>query len=487
MKVKLKGKYVIYCDNDNHRLLEDGEVVYENDTIIYVGKGYDGQVDEVMDVGESIISPGFIDLDALGDIDHDAIHVEQPATKSKNLLWSQEYVEAGPQEFFTEEEEAFKSLYAYSQLILNGVTTAMPITSVFYKKWAETYEELEAAVHNAGKLGLRVYLGPSYQYGIREVTPEGDTRVTFKIEQGEAGLQRAVDFVKKYDNAYDGLVKGMLAPERIETQTEESLIQTKKYSEELNCLIRLHAAQGAFEYNEIKRLYNKTPIRYLYDIGFLDKTTAIPHVCCTAESMGDLEKYGSDLELIKETGATVIHCPLVIGRHGEAINSFARYREKGINMAMGTDTFPPDFFQNIRTATILSRLLSKKVEGSTYADLFRAATIGGANFLGREDLGRIKPGAKADMIVVDLSQFHIGNIDDPFRTMCLTASGSDIKMSIINGRVVMKDRQIPGINLEELKEKGQKYYNKLKQSYVVRDYQQLGEEKLFTPALQEYK
>ena len=61
----------------------------------------------------------------------------------------------------TAEEEAFKSLYAYTQLIMHGITTAMPITSTYYKKWADTYEEEEAGVLHAGRLGLRLNTSPS--------------------------------------------------------------------------------------------------------------------------------------------------------------------------------------------------------------------------------------------------------------------------------------------------------------------------------------
>ena len=132
---------------------------------------------------------------------------------------------------------------------------------------------------------------------------------------------------------------------------------------------------------------------------------------------------------------------------------------------------------------MLSRLKSGGVENSRFADMFHAATIGGATFLGREDLGRLAPGAKADIIAVDLSGFHIGPIDDPFQTMCIGATGRDVVLSIINGRIVMKDRQLPGIDLDELKSKAQHYYTKLKASYIERDYQQLGEAELFGKGL----
>jgi cytosine/adenosine deaminase-related metal-dependent hydrolase len=479
---KLKGRYVIGYDGDDHVLFENAEVVYENDTIIYVGKHYSGEVKEEIDVGNAVISPGFIDLNALGDIDHDILHLEASTSRQKNLLWSEQYVKNGHHEVMTAEEEAFKSLYAYSQLILHGITTAMPITSVFYKKWAETYEELAAAANHAGSLGLRIYLGPSYQSGIRVVQPDGTIKLFWDEEAGKAGLERAVKFIEEFDGVFDGLVKGMLAPERIECQTEESLRQSKYYSDKLGVPIKLHAAQGSFEYHTIVEKYGVTPIRHLYDLGFLGANTGIPHAHFIAGYSEAQAGEGDDLALLKETNTTVIHCPLIIGRHASALESFAKYKRAGINLALGTDTFPPDMFQNIRTGSMLSRYIEKEVEDSTYADFFRAATLGGAKFLGRDDLGRLAVGAKADIIAIDLDGFHMGVIDDPIRSMIASGSGRDVKLSIINGRMVMKNRKVLNLDLEEIKSKGQLYFDKMRKGYLERDYQHLPENELLPPS-----
>ncbi|KAB7705028.1 amidohydrolase family protein [Bacillus aerolatus] len=482
MKTKIKGRYVIGYDGYDHVILENAEVVYENETILYVGNSYPEEVDEVMDAGNAVISPGFIDLNALGDIDHDILHLEASANRQKNLLWSEQYVENGHHEVMTEEEEAFKSLYAYSQLILHGVTTAMPITSAFYKKWAETYEELAFAAKHAADLGLRIYLGPSYQSGVRVVQPDGNIKLYWDEEAGREGLQRAVRFVEEFDGTHNGLIRGMLAPERIECQTEVSLTQTKYFSEKLGVPIKLHAAQGSFEYHTIVHTHGVTPIRYLYDLGFLGPKTGIPHAYFISEYSEARTGEGNDLALLKETNTTVIHCPLIIGRHGQALESFAKYKRGGINLALGTDTFPPDMFQNIRTGSILSRLIDKEVDDSTYADFYRSATLGAAKFLGRDDLGRLAAGAKADIIAIDLDGFHMGVLDDPIRTMVVSGSGRDVKLSIINGRVVMNNRKIPNVDLDEIKSKGQKYFEKMRKGYMERDYQQLPENDLLPPS-----
>lgn len=481
MITKIKGRYVIGFTGEDHEIITDGEVVYEGNSILYVGKHYEGPVDHTEDVGNGVIMPGFIDLNALGDIDHDIIHREVYSSPKSSLNPSQEYFRKGTHELMSAEDEAFKSLYAYVQLIRNGVTTAMPITSTYYKKWADTYEEEEAGVHHAAKLGLRLYTSPSYQCGMNVVRPDGSMTVEFDEEAGQRGLESAVSFIKKYDGAYNGLIRGALLPERIETQTEEVLLKTKAYAEELDCPIKLHAAQGAFEYQYIKEKTGKSPIEYLNSLGFLSEKVGIPH-CYVLKGTKWTDDPGNDLEILEKTKTTAIYCPIIIGRGGRYLDSFKRYRDCNINIALGTDTFPPDFFQNVRVASMYSQMVEGCAEGSTYADIYRAVTLGGAKMLGRDDLGRLCKGAKADMIVVNLDSFHMGALDDPIRTMFLCGSGCDVTMSIIDGKTVMKDREIAGVDLQELKAKAQEYYDRMKKGYLERDYRHLPEEELFRPS-----
>ncbi|MCI9340656.1 MAG: amidohydrolase family protein [Dorea sp.] len=481
MITKLKGAYVIGFDGEDHEIITDGEVVYEDDRIIYVGKCYDGKADRVEDAGNAVIMPGFIDLNALGDIDHDIIHTEAYKEIRGSLSPSEEYFEKGTHELMSPEEEAFKSLFAYTQLIMNGVTTAMPITSTYYKRWADTYDEEEAGVHHAGRLGLRLYTSPSYQCGLNVVRPDGTMTVRYLEGEGEAGLSRAVEFIRKYDGAYDGLIRGALLPERIETQTEENLKNTKKYADELGCPVKLHAAQGLFEYRFIKERTGMSPLEYLDSIHFLGEQVGIPH-CYIAKGTKWAPDEGDDLEILERTGTTAIYCPLIIGRSGGHLDSYTRYRNRNINVAVGTDTFPPDFFQNIRTASMFSQMASGDAKGSAFADIYRSVTLGGSKYLNRDDLGRLAAGAKADMIVVDLDAFHMGAVDDPVRTIFMCGSGADVKMSVINGRTVMKDRKIEGIDFEKLKAEGQKYYDKMKLGYMERDYKHLRKEEIFRPS-----
>lgn len=482
MRTLLKAKWVLAHEKGDHVLMRDAEVVYEGENIVFVGRGYPGECRERIDCGEALLSPGFVDLDALGDVAYGLLDWETPPERAESLLWSDEYY-GRRRELFSPEEEAFKSLYAFVQLIRHGITTAMPITSVYYKANAETYEEMEAAAEHAGRLGLRTYLGPSYQCGLHVVAPDGTVSVRFDPGEGKKGLERAVRFVREYDGAHGGLVRGALVPERIEIQTEENLIATRRAADDLGCPLRLHAAQGLFEYQWLRGRTGKTPIQYLDGIKFLKRDVAIPHAlftqgtCMMPDSPG-----GDDLGILADRGVTVIHCPLVYSRYGEALDSFGRYLRRGVNMAMGTDTYPTDLFINMRLGTAFARHFDKRVEGNACADFYRAATLGGAKFLNRGDLGRLAPGAKADMIVIDLSGFHIGPIEDPVRTVVNSATGRDVRSSIINGKVVMWDRIIPGIDESALKSRAQAYFDKLRHGYKDRDYRHLDAGVMFPPS-----
>ena len=130
----------------------------------------------------------------------------------------------------------------------------------------------------------------------------------------------------------------------------------------------------------------------------------------------------------------------------------------------------------------LAKYIDNRKDAGSAADYFRAATLGGAQALGRTDLGRLAPGAKADLMIVDLSHLRTGPIDDPIRTMLMNSSGANVRTVIINGRTVMQDGQIPGIDFATMKAQGQAYFAKLKGAYPARDYKGRSVAELFPPA-----
>lgn len=383
--------------------------------------------------------------------------------------------------------EAFKSLYAYVQLIRAGVTTAMPITSVIYKKAAETYEEIAAAAEHAGNLGLRVYLGPSY-LSQKHVLSEDETHTVclpLPEEEAEEGLQNAERFIKNYHNAFDGLIQAAVVPERLELQTEGSILRSKALARKYNLSFRMHAAQGAMDYGYCMRTYGKSSIAYLDSLGVLDEKTLIPHCIYTSGTHNVSDAGNDDQEILARTGTTVIHCPLVYARGGQYLDSFARFLRLGVRMSMGSDTFPTDPFMNIRSGQLMAEISEPGSPWNHSRHFYHAYTVGGADALQRPDLGRLMVGAKADLLFVDVDAPEIGVMDDPLRTLTLACTSSQIKHSVINGRTVMWNRELPGIDEQALREQASRWYAKMKHSYwtrsTVRD--SVREDELWTRSL----
>ncbi|WP_242644492.1 hypothetical protein [Streptomyces laculatispora] len=226
MRTRWRATHVLAHRDGGHALLRDGEIVWEDDTIAYVGTGYDGPVDAELDLGEALVTPGLIDLDALADIDHLVLDSWAPRERGAGLLWSRNYFAHRRRHVFTPEERATVREYALVQLALHGITTYMPIASEVHSAWAEPYDELVQMAQTSRRIGLRGYLGPAYRSGVNVALPDGDRGVAFDEERGREGLRDAVRFLDHAAGLGDPLVNGVLLPCRIETLTEDLLRET---------------------------------------------------------------------------------------------------------------------------------------------------------------------------------------------------------------------------------------------------------------------
>ena len=147
----------------------------------------------------------------------------------------------------------------------------------------------------------------------------------------------------------------------------------------------------------------------------------------------------TDLADFADTGTTVAHCPTVFSRRGILLEDFGRYPAAGVNLGIGTDTFPQNFVEELRTAAILARIAAGNAHAVTAADIFTAATIGGARGLGRRDLGRIAPGAKADFMMVDITHPAMQPLYDPVRSMVYAAGERAVRHVFVGGQQVVRD------------------------------------------------
>lgn len=463
----LTARWLVGHRNGRHALLEHGEIVFQDGEVVFTGHGFEGEVARRIDYGNALIGPGFVDLDALSDLDTTILAYDnQPAWK-KGRVWPRSYLEAGPYEMYSREELAFQKKHAFATLIRNGITTALPIASLFYRAWGETPEEFTDAAEAAAALGLRAYLGPAYRTGNQLVEADGRITTHYDEARGLAELDGAIAFCERFEGAAGGLIRTMLAPDRIETSTAELLRRTAAAGRSLGVPVRLHCCQSKIEYDLVLAQHGMSPPEWLASLGFLSERSLLPHGTYVSGSK-HISRPGRDLEIIRDAGATIVHCPLVSGRHGNAIDHFGRYREMGLRIGMGTDTSPPDMIMNLQVGMILARVTAGTVGAVRSEDYYDAATIGGADALGRPDLGRLQPGSRADITVFDLDRPHLGQIIDPIQTMLLAGHGRDFSTVIIDGRFAMQDRSIPGIDEAADKKRAQAQFEGVMARYPER-------------------
>jgi cytosine/adenosine deaminase-related metal-dependent hydrolase len=437
-RTRINAAHVIAAQNGEHRHLRDGVVVYEGDSIIHVGKTFDGNADQTIDLPHGIVTPGFINTHAHlagSPLDKSFIEDVGPRQFYGSGLFEYLPVRGGAQDA---EADVACLAFSMAELLRTGTTTIMEIG-----------HRGPDAVEQANKVGMRLYVGLGYRSGLW-LTRDGK-RVTWEWDEpaGDAGMKRAIDFIERYDGQSNDRIKGFLSPMQIDTCTEDLLRKSKQAADEMGVPVALHAAQSVNEFNEIVARTGHSPVEWLEDIGFLGPNVFIGHAIILAGTSW-ANYAGDDIAILARTGANVSHCVWVFARRGIAMESFARYVKAGVNMTLGTDTAPQSMLEGLRWTAVVSKIIDRQTAVATAADVFNAATLNGAKALGRSDLGRIEVGAKADLLIWDGDTIFMSPLRDPIKNIVYSAEAEDLNTVIIDGEIRMKDRQVIGVDTRQL-------------------------------------
>ena len=148
--------------------------------------------------------------------------------------------------------------------------------------------------------------------------------------------------------------------------------------------------------------------------------------------------FGDDLRVLAERGATVGHCPYKYAKMAMTLHSFQRYLDAGVNVAIGTDTFPMDMVSELRWASILAKVTDANYQVGLPRDVYNAATLGACKFLRRDDLGRLAPGAKADILLINLDHLGAPVYADPIKALVEAGCGRDVDTVIVDGKILVQ-------------------------------------------------
>jgi cytosine/adenosine deaminase-related metal-dependent hydrolase len=428
-RIRIDGGVVVAYQAGGHRVLTDGVVVVEGNEIVHVGKSFDGHVDRVIDARNAIVTPGFINTHThLSESPLDKSFVED---RGRRQFYYSGLFEMLPARSAGIDHDGRTACVDYSmgELLRTGTTTVMEIGGIG-----------DYTADAAQKAGLRAYIANSYRSG-RWFTPDGK-RVAYSWDEeaGRQNFRKAVEFIERVDGRANGRIKGFLSPSQVDTCTEELLRLSKQASDEMQVPLALHTSQSTNEFQEMIHRNGCTPVEWLHEIGFLGEWNILGHVIIIAGSSW-AQYAGDDLALLADAGASVAHCVWVFARRGIAMESFPRYLAAGVNMTLGTDTAPQSMIEALRWTAVLGKIQARETQVSTAADVFNAATLGGANMLHRDDLGRIAPGAKADVLIWRRDSLFMSPLRDAIKNIVYNATPEDLRMVMVDGRVVLDDGQ----------------------------------------------
>lgn len=443
-RTRIDAGIVIAYQDGEHRILRDGCVVVDGNSVVYVGKRYDGEVDEVVDARNRIVGPGYINTHThLSESPLDKSFLEDKGRRQWSMSGLAEML---PVRGAAIDEEARRASIDYSmaELIRTGTTTVMEIGG--------HGDYTAEAVKNAG---LRAYIANGYRSG-RWITYDGK-RMSYEWneEAGKEGFKRALDFIERVDGMADGRIKGFLSPAQVDTCTEELLRDSRAASDELGVPLALHVSQSVFEFDEMVQRHGMTPIEWLESIDFLSEWNILGHAILTAGNSW-VQFEGDDLSILARHNASVAHNVWVFARRGIVMESFPAYLEAGVNMCLGTDTAPQSMIEALRWTAVLGKVTSRNTEKATAADVFNAATLSAAKMLHRDDLGRIAPGAKADLLFWRTDSMFMTPLRDPIKNLVYSATPEDLADVMVDGKWVMRSGEVLNVDEEKVTRELQK-------------------------------
>ena len=463
MRTRISCGWLVGHDSRGHVLLRNGEVVFEGNTILFVGENFSGNVDKEIDAADRLVIPGFIDTHVHSG--HRASHrlisdVGRPdyfgqpfleisvAREGTRVGGDPRYVR--PDDNSVAEDLAMNARFTVAELLRNGITTVV--------EFGSQRRVQEALLQQIKELGARAYLGPGFDSGRWVADQDGKLVRVLEEARGQREFELALDFIDQNNGACGDLVRGILVPREVETCIVDLMRATAEVAKERKLPVAIHAAYNIHEVFDIIREHQMTSIELLEHVGLMSDTLNIGHGNLTADNPLASYSGGHDLEIMGSHRCSISHCPVNVARRGRFLDSWQSYKRAGVNIALGTDTYPRDMVLQMRNASYFGKVASRNLKAATAADVFEAATLSGAQSLGRTDIGRLVAGARADIVIIDLTgrdSLRYGPVRDPIKSLVDCGIGDDVDTVIVDGAVRMEGGRIPGVDFGALRRQAQ--------------------------------
>ncbi len=304
------------------------------------------------------------------------------------------------------------------EMLLGGVTS-----------FVDMYYFENRCVEVAERMGIRAVLGCNYfDSNIGEVLPQVEEAVRL-CETGS------------------GRVRVAVAPHSPYTVSPENLVRGKELADRYGLGLMTHIAETRDEIRIVRERYGCTPVEHLDSLGLLDRRCIGAHCIHVTDS---------DIGTLAARGVTVSHNPQSNMKISSGVAPVEQMRRAGALVTVATDgtcsNNDLDLWEELRTAAFLQKSATGDPTALPAWETLRIATANGARAMGYADgeLGVLREGALADLIVVDLQKPHLQPIHDVVSNLVYCGKASDVDTVVVDGRIVVENRRIEGVDLPAL-------------------------------------
>ena len=337
-----------------------------------------------------------------------------------------------------------RTLLGGIELLRSGATT---VVDFLY----DGEEALEPVVRAYRDLGLRALVGLGYSdraYHETVVLDEGlvPRELIDRLERErppswaelEAMTRRAVE---RFHRPEEG-ISICPAPSGPQRCTDEMLAGCARLADELDLVIHIHVLETRMQALSGRRMYGRTLPEHLDELGFLSPRVSFEH---------GIWLTPSDVELVRDRGVTVVHNPVSNMKLGSGIAPVPELLRHGVNVALGTDGMCSndgnDMFATLKTAALLHKLWEVDYEEWLGAEeAWTLATRGGAAAAGDPALGTLEPGARADLVLLDLDSLVFTPLNDPLRQLALGSTTLAVSSVMVGGEWRLRDGVLLGVD-----------------------------------------
>ncbi|WP_318571146.1 5'-deoxyadenosine deaminase [Salinigranum marinum] len=414
---------------DAETVIEEGAVVVEGSRIEAVGPRADlaDRYGDRETHSYDLLLPGFV-----GGHVHSVQSLGRGIADDTELLdWLFDYV-LPMEASLSAEEMAVAAKLGYLELIENGTTCCIDHLSV-----AHAEEAFEAA----GEMGIRGVLGKVLM----------DRRSPDALrEDTEAALAESERLIQRYHGAFDDRLRYAVTPRFAVSCSESCLRGARELTDRYDGVrIHTHASENRGEIETVESDTGLRNVHWLDEVGLTGEDVVLAHCVWTDES---------EREVLAETGTHVTHCPSSNMKLASGVAPVVDYLDRGINVALGNDGAPCnntlDPLTEMRQASLLGKVDRLEPTAVPARTVFEMGTLNGAKAAGFERVGALREGWRADVIGLSTDQTRSVPIHDVFSHLVFAARGDDVRFTMVDGDVLMREGEVTVVDAEEIRRRG---------------------------------